>query len=266
MSPEQALIFEVSQQSFPSAVLSNSEKVPVLVLFMGPWSEHCFKMEHILTELAKEFPGLFIFAKVDIDEQQELRKQFKIVNVPTLIVFSKGQSQQTEEGVMQEDELRGLLKTYGLFHESDELREQARAKHLEGDTITAVKLLTEAIQKHPSNTRAAMDMVQIFLDLNELEQAESLLHRLPENDRQSDVGKVLQGQLTFRILAARTEGEDALVRRIEQNPDDFDASFDLAICRVAEFDYKHAIECLFNILEKKPDYKDGAAREMVSNL
>ena len=42
-----------------------------------------------------------------------------------------------------------------------------------------------------------MDMVQIFLDINELDQAKSLFNRLPAKDRESDMGKTLLGQLSF---------------------------------------------------------------------
>jgi putative thioredoxin len=40
--------------------------------------------------------------------------------------------------------------------------------------------LTQAIPSHPSNGRVALDMVQIFLDIGEIEQAQSLFDRLPE--------------------------------------------------------------------------------------
>lgn len=266
MSQNEALIFEVSKKNFDTSVIFNSYKVPVLVEFMGVWSEHCIGMEARLNTLAKEFAGRFIFAKVDVDEQEELKKEHNIQNVPSLKVFKDGEVVRTEEGVLQETELRALLKDYGIFRESDELREQAREKHMAGETLEAINILTQAIQIDPRNTRIALDMVQIFLDIDELEQAKSLYNRLPEADLKSDVGRALLGQITFKELAANTAGKAELKQRLNSNSEDFDATFDLAICFVAEHDYTQAMEYLFSIIEKAPDYKEGAAREMVANL
>jgi putative thioredoxin len=158
------------------------------------------------------------------------------------------------------------LKFFGVFRESDDLREQAREKHMAGDTVEAIKLLTEAIQKDPSNVRVALDMVQVFLDIGELEQAESLFNRLPEAHREGETGRSLAGQLSFRKLATQTEGKDVLQSRVAANEDDFDARFDLAVCLVAEHDYRQAMDNLFAIIEQDRDYKEGAARELIIAL
>ncbi|MDH5376904.1 MAG: tetratricopeptide repeat protein, partial [Gammaproteobacteria bacterium] len=251
---------------FQSTVIDNSSQIPVLVMFMGVWSEHCMAMDEKLISLAKEFAGQFIFAKVDIDEQQELRKQYKIENVPVLKIFNSRQVVGTEEGLMSDDELRAVLKPLGIFRESDQLREQAREKHIQGNTVEAVKLLTQAIQMDPKNTRVAMDMVQIFIDSNEVAQAESLFKRLPEKDKASDSGRLLQGQIMFKGLAAKTDGETRLLERLANNPDDHNAAFDLSICLIARNEYKDGIEKLIQIVKREPDYRDGAARELAISI
>ena len=265
MSDQDVFIFEVNQSNFNTSVVLNSYKIPVLVEFMSISSGPCIAMEATLSRLAREFAGQFVFAKVEIDEQPELKKEYTVQNIPTLKVFKDGEVARTEEGEMGDAELRDLLKTYGVFRQSDELREQARQKHMAGDTMEAISLLTRAIKEDPSNTRVAMDMVQIFLDINELEQARSLYNRLPAQDRESDVGKALQGQLTFKKLANNTEGKEQLIARLQANADD-DTRFDLAICYVAEHDYIQAIDLLFDIFEQNPEYKEGAAKEMIINL
>jgi putative thioredoxin len=219
-----------------------------------------------LAELAKEFAGQFIFARIDVDEQPELREEYGVENVPTLKVFKDGEVVRTEEGMLQKEALQALLKSYGIYRQSDELREQARNKHLAGETVEAITLLTRAIQQDPANTRVAMDMVQIFIDIDETEQAKALFNKLPDRDKESDTGKALLGQLTFRDLAANTEGKEALQARISANADDHEARFDLAICLVAEHNYQQAMENLFEIFTSDPEFKDGAAREMIINL
>lgn len=258
-----ALVFEVSESGFDRYVLENSHKAPVLVEFMGVWSEPCVIMAEAIQNLAQEFAEQFVFARVDIDEQAGLGERFNIQNVPTLLVFQKGEVSFSQEGQMQSEELRLLLRGMGVFRESDEMRAQAREKHLAGDTPGAIVLMTEAIKKDPTNTRIAMDMVQIFIDTGDLAQARGLFNKLPDKDKNSDMGKSLMGQLSFAELAAKTEGIDKLMARLEDDADDHDARFDLAVCRVADHDFSSAMEELFTLMEKEPNYKDGAAREMI---
>ena len=266
MSNQDVMVFEASKSSFNTTVILNSYKYPVLVEFMGMWSEPCIHMSEDLATLAAEFAGQFAFVKIDSEEQEELMKEFDVKKIPTLKVFKDGEVTVTEEGQLNQADLRELLKSQGIYRQSDELRMQARTKHMAGDMIGAVTLLTQAIQQDPANTRVAMDMVQIFLAINELQQAQTLFNKLPDKDKESDTGKVLTGQLTFKDLATKTEGKDNLLTRISNNPDDHDARFDLAICLVAEHDYPQAIDNLFEIFDKDPEYKEGAAKEMIINL
>jgi putative thioredoxin len=266
MTEPQPYIFEVSKSSFADSVLQNSRKIPVVVEFMGVWSEPCIRMSDDLAALAQEFAGQFVFARIDVDEQPELRRDFSIEHVPTLKVFKDGEAVRTEEGLLQKDELQALLKDYGIYRRSDELRQQARLSHMAGETLEAIRLLTQAIQQDPANTRVAMDMVQVLLDIGELEQARALFNKLPDRDKESETGRSLIGQLTFRDLAAKTEGKERLLERIAANPEDHDARFDLAVCLVAEHDYVQAMENLFEIHGRDPQYREGAAQEMIISL
>ena len=69
---KEVFIFEATTNNFPTIVVENSKKVPVVVLFTGVWSELCFVVEDIYSKLAVEFAGRFIFAKVDVTNKMEL--------------------------------------------------------------------------------------------------------------------------------------------------------------------------------------------------
>lgn len=258
--------FEVSLSNFNSIVLMNSYKLPVFTLFMSPSVGVCIDLERSLSKFADEFAGQFILARVDVDMAPELREDYAIVNVPTLKIFKDGKVVHQEVGMVQEDELSDLFKSHGIYRASDELREQARQQHLSGDTPAAIATLTEAIQTDPSNTRVAMDMIQIMLDINVLDQATALFNRLPDKEKESDTGKALVGQITFKALAAKTAGLVSLMEKIKQQPTDFDARFDLAVCYVAEHGYEGAMSEIFEILDQEPGYKAGAAQELAVSI
>ena len=260
---KEIFVFEVNRKTFDQAVLLNSHKIPVFVEFMGVWSGPCSAMDNLFTGLANEFREQFIFAKVDIDEQPELVKEHEIKNIPTLLVFKDGKLARREEGELKEQEARELLKDFGVYHESDLMRDQAREKHLAGDTSGAIVLLTEAIKADPSNTRVAMDMVQIFIDIGEIDQANGLFERLPEATRETEMGKALSGQLVFANLAATVDDIETLQSKMASNPDDSEARFGLSIRQIAQYKYDEAVENLLYIQKHDPEYKDGAAKEML---
>lgn len=259
-------IFEVSEKSFDESVIQNSHTLPVLVEFMGSWSEPCIVTSDTLSHLAREFASQFIFAKLDIDENEDLRKKYDVQNIPCVKVFLNGEVVATEEGQLTEDDCRAVLKSQNVFHESDEMRLQARELHLSGDTQAAFMLLTDAIKKDPANTRVALDMVQIFLDSNLLDNANGLFNKLPTSVKESKIGNSLSRQLMFANQAAKTEGTVVLSQRVTANEKDSDARFDLAICLIADYEMKSAIDHLFIILNNDLTFKDGAAKELVIAL
>ena len=259
-------IFEATAENFDQVVIQNSNKLPVVTLFMAVWSEPCFVLSEIFSKLAKEFAGQFIFAKVDIDEQQALRDQFKIENVPSILLMQNGNPTMTSEGLLTEDEARVLLKGVHVFNIIDEMREQARKKHLSGDTENAIITLSEAIQQEPGNTKVALDMVQIFIDIKQFEQANDLFNKLPAAAKDSDMGKSITGQLTFINLAAEKQDIETLTKIIEDDESNQQARFDLAICLTAKYDYEQAIEQLLILHQQDESFQDGAAKELAITL
>jgi len=158
------------------------------------------------------------------------------------------------------------LKSFGIINEIEEKRMQARQLHMQGKTQDAIMLLTLAIQQEPSNTNVAMDMVQVFIDMGEVEQAQSLFNRLPDSIKAGEVGLSLSGQLWIIEQAGKTAGLDSLKASLLTNPDDFAARFDCAICEISQHNTQQALEHLFYIQQHRPEFKDGAAKEMIVTI
>lgn len=263
---KQAIVFEVSERSFKKYVIGNSDKLPVFVLFMNVWSEPCVQTSEIFAALASEFAQQFVLARVDVDENSLLVEQYKIENVPTLKIFVDGKAVVSEVGSITEEEARAILKGFDIANKTEETRLQARQQHMQGETSQAIMLLTKAIQQDPTNTRIALDMVQIFIDIGEVEQANDLFNKLPEKDKTGETGLSLSGQLWVIDQASKTAGLTALQQTILTNPDDYNARFDCAICEIAIHNYQQAFDHLFYIQQNHADFKGGAAREMIITI
>ena len=99
--------YKFTTDNFETEVL-NAEK-PVLVDFWAVWCGPCQMMAPILHELEEEVPDVQI-GKVNVDEQMELARQFRVVSIPTLIVFKNGQEVKRMVGVTSKEELKDALK------------------------------------------------------------------------------------------------------------------------------------------------------------
>ena len=100
-------IIDLTKENFQAEV-TKSDK-PVLVDFWAVWCGPCQMMAPILHELETEMPDVQI-GKVNVDEQMDLARQFRVVSIPTLIIFKNGQEVQRMLGVTSKEELKDALK------------------------------------------------------------------------------------------------------------------------------------------------------------
>ena len=96
----------INQSNFNEEVL-NSNK-PVLVDFWAPWCGPCRMVVPIVEEIAEERPDIKV-GKVNVDEQPELAKQFRVMSIPTLVVFKDGKVVNQAVGALSKEEIEELL-------------------------------------------------------------------------------------------------------------------------------------------------------------
>ena len=100
-------IIDLTKENF-QVEITKSDK-PVLVDFWAVWCGPCQMMAPILHELETEMPDVQI-GKVNVDEQMDLARQFRVVSIPTLIIFKNGQEVQRMVCVTSNEELKDALK------------------------------------------------------------------------------------------------------------------------------------------------------------
>jgi len=98
----------VSDEDFEQSVLK-AEK-PVLVDFWAPWCGPCKMIAPAVEELAKEFDGKAMVAKVNTDEHPLWASRFGIMGIPTLIVFHGGKEVDRVVGAVRKEVLKGKLE------------------------------------------------------------------------------------------------------------------------------------------------------------
>jgi thioredoxin 1 len=79
----------VSDEAFDKAVLQSS--LPVVVDFWAPWCGPCRMIAPSLEQLASEYAGKVLIAKVNTDDHAQYAMQFGVRGIPTLLFVKNGQ-------------------------------------------------------------------------------------------------------------------------------------------------------------------------------
>lgn len=85
-----------------------SENKKVLVDFFATWCGPCKMLSPIIEELANEVSDV-TFVKVDVDEFQDLAAMFKVVSIPTIVVFENGKVVKQNVGYLPKAGIKNLL-------------------------------------------------------------------------------------------------------------------------------------------------------------
>ena len=93
--------------NFETEVLA-SEK-PVLVDFWATWCMPCRMLSPTVEEVADETEGRAVVGKVNVDEEMELARRYRVASIPTLIVFENGAEVRRSVGVVEKEDIYDLL-------------------------------------------------------------------------------------------------------------------------------------------------------------
>ena len=81
-----------------------------LVDFFATWCGPCKMLAPVLEEVSEEYAGKVNFFNVDVDENPDLAMQYKIMNIPALVVLKKGEKVDTQVGFAPKENIVEFIK------------------------------------------------------------------------------------------------------------------------------------------------------------
>lgn len=99
---------KVTDNNFEEEVRKSS--TPVLVDFYADWCGPCKMMAPLVAQLAEAYEGKCKIGKCNVDENQELAREFRVMSIPTFIFFKDGKAVETVIGAVSKNELEAKIK------------------------------------------------------------------------------------------------------------------------------------------------------------
>ena len=101
------MALEINMNNFKEEVLEAKETV--LADFWAPWCGPCRMQGPVLEKFAEANPDVKV-VKINVDDNQELAMQFKIMSIPSMIVFKNGEAVNCAVGLQSKATLEELVK------------------------------------------------------------------------------------------------------------------------------------------------------------
>ena len=100
-------VLHIGKAEFDEKIIKSDK--PVLVDFYATWCGPCKMIAPHLEEIAAEHPE-YVIAKVNVDEEPELAREFRIASIPALFVIRDGEVTDNVVGYRPKEQLLELLE------------------------------------------------------------------------------------------------------------------------------------------------------------
>lgn len=96
-----------TKENFETEVLGADK--PVLVDFWATWCMPCRMLAPTIEELAEDLEGRAVVGKINVDEEMDLARKYRVASIPTLIVFENGAEVRRSVGVVSREDILDML-------------------------------------------------------------------------------------------------------------------------------------------------------------
>ena len=101
---------EVMDNMFDTEVLESN--IPVVVDFWAPWCGPCKMVAPVMEELDTQYNGKVKFVKIDVDENPVTASTYRILSIPTVMVFKEGKVVETIVGFRPKSDFENSINKH----------------------------------------------------------------------------------------------------------------------------------------------------------
>jgi putative thioredoxin len=242
----------------------------VIVDFWAPWCGPCKTLGPALEKAVREAKGAVRMVKINVDENQELAQQMRIQSIPAVYAFKGGRPVDGFVGALPESQIKAFVQRLSVgggpkapspVEEAVEMAKEALAS---GDAGRAATIFTQVLEPEPDNVDAIAGLTRAYIARNDLERAKETLDRAPKEA--AGHAEIVAARASLELAEAGSKAKGALGElkaRIERDPKDFEARYELAAALFAAGEREAGIDELLEIIRRNRAWNEEAARKQL---
>ncbi len=255
-------VIDVNERSFEQAVLARSRSVPVVVDFWAPWCGPCRVLGPVLERLANEAQGAFILAKVNVDENPNLARVFRVQGIPAVKAFRDGRVVDEFTGALPESKLRSWLKQL-VPAPIDQILAEAAALE-QSDSQAALARYQAALELDQHNAAALFGLGRLQIASGDINGAEAL-RAVPAGTPYYSRAQTLLELVPF-LNSGLDRDPQALFAQVAVAPGDLELRYLLAATQARRGNFEAALDQLVAIVQRNRNFHNDAARRVMLAL
>nr|WP_183934404.1 tetratricopeptide repeat protein [Sphingomicrobium lutaoense] len=259
-------------QRFEKDIVQPSMEKLVILQFTAGWCGPCKQLSPILDQVAADYADKGVILKrIDVDSEKTIAAAFRIQSVPTVYAFFQGQpladlTQYRTPGQLGQaiDQILKQMPVQGEAQDREAqiapLIEQGNQLLDANDHEQALALFSQLQSLDPENPKIIGGLARAMILAGHKDEARQMLDGVDEKIASDSA--VAQARAMLEVTAEGEEAVDtsAYVARIEAEPDDHEARFELAKALMAKGERDGAADHLLEIVRRDPEWQDGAAK------
>ncbi|HBQ33330.1 MAG TPA: thioredoxin [Ochrobactrum anthropi] len=261
------LVKDTTTAGFQADVITESRNQPVLVDFWAPWCGPCKQLTPIIEKAVRDAGGAVKLVKMNIDDHPAIAGQLGIQSIPAVIAFVNGQPVDGFMGAVPESKVKEFIAKIGGPSDAEAALAEAITAANElieaGDFVQASEIFMSILHAVPDNVDAIVGLATCLLESGDAEKAREILAQLPADKQNAPAVRALEARLALADQVKLIGDPIALEKRIQADPKDYHARFDLAQVRNAQGRREDAASELLFIMKSDREWNEDGARKQL---
>ena len=236
--------------------------------FWAPWCGPCKTLGPVLEKVVAAAKGKVRLAKLNIDADPVIPGKLGIQSVPTVYAFVNGQPVDGFTGALPEGQVKAFIERLIGPPEAglEEALAAAEGALAEGDLTAAAEIFAGVLGEEPDNLKALTGLIRTQVAAGALDQAKALLAQVPADKQADSLVAAARAALDVAEQAAALGDLTTLQAKVDIDPTDHQARFDLALALNARGRREQALIHLLDIVKRDRAWNEDGARKQLVQL